>query len=177
MRKAEAERKGLDKLPRRFIIVGEGGLFSEISRVDTLLGSCVAVTLFCPVMRIGAVFHALLPKKEGYWQPGHSEYRYVDSAIETLCMQFLAKGVQPRRLEAKVFGGASPLYSVTSVGRSNVESAFETLKKQGVRVSFSSVGGRSGRSIIFLPHTGEVYMKILKETEACPVEDRRTRPR
>ena len=179
MNKAEAERRGLAKLPREFLIVGQGGVYNQPCRLDTLLGSCVAVTFHCPAIRAGGIFHALLPTKSTYCRPGYAEndFRFVDSAISRICGDFLALGVQPRRLEAKVFGGANSLTEQEGIGRANVEAAYIALKTHGIRVLFTSAGGKQGRRIIFLPHTGEVYMKLLGNPEACPIQERRERPR
>ncbi|MBU1247172.1 MAG: chemotaxis protein CheD [Proteobacteria bacterium] len=176
MRKTEAERRGLAELPREFLIVGEGGVYLQPCRLDTLLGSCVAVTFHCPVRKAGGIFHALLPVKSNYSRPGcvESEYRFVDSAINSICSDFLAMGVQPRRLEAKVFGGSNALSEQEGIGRANVEAAYVALKSHGIRVLFTSAGGKQGRRIIFLPHTGEVYMKLLGVSEACPIQERRS---
>lgn len=177
MRKVEAHRRGFDHLRQDFLIVGEGGFYQDQVRVDTLLGSCVAVTLFCPFQKAGGVFHALLPTKAVYVRPNDTDYRFVDSAIDSLCTDFLAAGMQPRRLEAKVFGGSHALTDKKGIGRKNVEAAFTALKLHGIRVIFSSVGGKQGRRIVFLPHTGEVYMKLLNQPQACSMRERRTTPR
>ncbi|AGW14774.1 chemotaxis protein CheD [Megalodesulfovibrio gigas] len=145
--------------------VGEGGFFAAPTMVRTVLGSCVAVTLFCPERRMGGIFHGLLPSWKEYEEatpPGPRSYRYVDSAIERLVAEFADRGVPPRHLVAKVYGGANALFQENiSVAGRNVKVALETLARLGVRVAASSVGGSKSRKILFRTDTGEVTQQLL----------------
>lgn len=147
--------------------VGEGGFFTSPAMVRTVLGSCVAVTMFCPKQQIGAIFHALLPSWADYEERkpyGDSAYRYVDSAIECMVGQFNRHDVQPRQLVIKVYGGANALFDTNiSVAGRNVAVALETLARHKLRVTASSVGGSKSRKLIFRTDTGEVFHQLLGE--------------
>ncbi len=148
--------------------IGEGRVFEGPARAHVLLGSCVAVTFHLPGHGLGATFHALLPSREEYQRQdssGDSPFRFVDTAIDTLLSALSRARVPLDGLEIKVFGGANSLVQGEfGIGQKNVRAAFSTLARHGLRVMASNVGGTRGRKIVFLPATGEVFMKTLSET-------------
>ncbi len=151
-----------------FLGVGDGGVYSTASAVETILGSCVAVTLFCRKKQIGGVFHALLPAVNDYERGmiQTNRFRYVDAGIEGLFRRLINLGVLVDNIEAKVFGGAEDLISGTlSVGRRNVAMAFDVLANKNIRVVASDVGGERGRKIIFFTSSGEVFVRYLRSRE------------
>lgn len=151
------------KLPHDYLLVGRGGIYTSPTLVQTVLGSCVSVTMYCAKYRWGGIFHALLPRIGDFSasQAGGDQYRYVDSAIWQLLREFAKSGISAKSLECKVFGGASPLHqhSDASAGNRNVRVAMEVLAEQGVIVSASSVGGNGGRKLFFRTDTGLVLQK------------------
>lgn len=132
--------------------------------ISTLLGSCVAITLFSPDLKSGAICHALLPSCPA---PGHGacpeRFRHVECAIRAMLEGLRRRGIACGRIEAKVFGGADMFRADSrfSVGRQNVAKSWDILRGEGVRIAAFDVGGTRGRKIIFSPHTGEVLLKRL----------------
>ncbi|MGE4551710.1 MAG: chemotaxis protein CheD [Desulfovibrionaceae bacterium] len=158
-------------LPRAFLGIAEGKVCSRPMQVQTLLGSCVAVTLHCRALRCGSIFHALLPVAEEYARDPERRrreiYRYVDTAVRATLDAMCGLGARRATLEAKVFGGACALVDErVGVGLKNVRTAFEALNAAGVRVAASNVGGDRGRKILYYPHTGEVFVKMLAKPPA-----------
>lgn len=160
-------------LPHLFLKPGEMVLGEEPMIVTTLLGSCVAVTLYNPRHRMGAICHAVLPtcRKEHPCNPrGHVDPgKYVECAIRLMLEEFQARGVSRNDIEAKLFGGSDMFDSAVAksrgVGRQNMQTALEFLASQSVRVLTQDLGGQRGRKIIFHTHTGEVFLKRLKKSE------------
>lgn len=150
-------------LPHVYMLVGQGGIYKTPTVVQTVLGSCVSVTMFCGKYKWGGIFHALLPRIGDFSGAGDSpeRFRYVDSSIRALLREFARHGIYADSLECKIFGGASPLHqdSDASAGRRNVEAALETLAGLGVKVAASSVGGNVGRKLFFRTDTGLVLQK------------------
>jgi chemotaxis protein CheD len=161
---------------RPFVYLKPGELcYSEIpTRVSTILGSCVAVTMFDPVTKVGSICHAMLPRvpssREG------EPFRYVDSAILHMLDRFRALGMRMEFLEVKVFGGADVLEhrsaNGASVGRQNIETALDTIDKAGLRIIVSDVGGKVGRKLHFHTHTGEVFLRRMRGSMALEEEIR-----
>jgi len=160
----------LDRFPNHkiaFLNVAQGILVDKPTVAHTVLGSCVSVTFFAPRVGLGAIFHALLPKASEYrlHAPDQTPYKFVDTAIELLVARFVRRGVPLHDIECKVFGGASALFAEEmSVGRKNVEVAFATLSDLGLRVAASNVGGDAGRKIVFSTSTGEIFVRMLKNS-------------
>ena len=158
-------------LPFLFLKPGEILVSHEPMIVTTLLGSCVAVTMFSPKLRMGGICHALLPtRRSDLAIKGHSEAgKYVDWAIRLMLEGFLACGLQKYEIEAKLFGG-SDMFETSegrsaSVGRQNMEKALTVLEDESVRLITKDLGGPRGRKIIFHTHTGEVFLKRLRKSE------------
>ena len=140
--------------------------------VRTVLGSCVAVTMFNRRLGISAICHALLPERSEESgddvQETTNPYKYVNSVIPLMVKRLRDYGVQLQELEVKVFGGADTLRSETEgsslhpVGKSNINAVFRALKVQNLRLTTSDVGGVFGRKILFYTHSGEVLLKRIK---------------
>ena len=78
--------------------------------------------------------------------------------------EFKKMGVKINEIEVKVFGGAgmAGVSYKRSVGKANVEMAFNMIKDHDLRVLTWNLGGTSGRKIIFFTHTGRVLLKMLE---------------
>ena len=151
------------ELPHDYLLVGQGGIYTSPTLVQTVLGSCVSVTMYCAKYRWGGIFHALLPRIGDFStnRTNGDHFRYVDAAIWQLLREFAKSGISAKSLECKIFGGASPLHQNcdASAGNRNVQVAMETLAELGVTVSASSVGGNGGRKLFFRTDTGLVLQK------------------
>ena len=114
-------------------------------RMTTVLGSCVSVCLFDSLRCFGGMNHYLLPS------PGEGG-RHGEWSIRELYDRMLALGSRPRNLQAKVFGGDSPLAlanDVSAVGAANARVAFDTLGKLRVSIVGKSVGENTGMRLYF----------------------------
>jgi chemotaxis protein CheD len=161
---------GLRKASVFFLKPGELVVSAEPTLVTTLLGSCVAVTMFCPRLRLGAICHALLPSYRRD-QPLNLQDagKYMECAIEIMLEQLNTRGVLNSEIKAKLFGGSDMFDTVDgrrlSVGKQNMEMALKLLEQAEVPVVIQDLGGPRGRKIIFHTHTGEVFLKRLRKSE------------
>lgn len=133
-------------------------------RVTTILGSCVAVCLFEPKLRIGAICHYLLPLWNGNGLPTP---RYGNVAIDTMLARLQELGGQIGRMQAKVFGGAAMWdngHTLFSIGDRNVEIAWQLLAELRIPVLASSVGGDGSRKIVFDTGSGEILLRCSRST-------------
>src|SRR4051812_8833059 len=73
-------------------------------RIRTVLGSCVSMTLWCPVLRIGAMSHFLLADRGGR-SPEVLDARYGDEALLLMLRELQLRRVAAQQCEAKIFGG------------------------------------------------------------------------
>lgn len=133
----------------------------------TLLGSCVAVCLYDPVMKVGGINHFMLPDM------GQRKNGDVDSmlsgnyAMEALLNAMMVKGAKKNRLQAKAFGGGSIIDvegSALSIGLRNATFAKEWLEREGISLKSSDFLGPWSRKIVFLPSTGDAFCKRMTTT-------------
>lgn len=156
-------------LPRVHLAAAEIHITRKPEVVETVLGSCVAATLWIPRLHVGAMCHGALP-----WCPEEQlrcadflrGFRYVDFAIRYLSCRLFRLGARPGEIEVKLFGGADVLQMLrprraASVGRQNCEAAMKTLSEEGLSPVVSDLGGRNGRVIYFHTDSGDVYVRRL----------------
>ncbi len=157
-------------LPGFYLKPGEMIVRETATQVTTVLGSCVAVTLFDARRRIGAICHALLPecRKIEVCRDGCAEpYKYVNCVVPEMVRRLARFGIRPGELEVKLFGGADMFGNLEragrtrSVGSQNVATAIGAIEACRLRLTVSDVGGLHGRKIFFHTHTGEVWLKRL----------------
>jgi chemotaxis protein CheD len=92
--------------------------------------------------------------------------RYGDVAIAQLLAAFGKHGCRRTDLQAKVFGGADvlPTMSGHSVGSNNIRFALDVLEHERIPVVAQRTGGTLGRKIIFHTALGEVLVGALTQT-------------
>ncbi len=81
-----------------------GGRADGVARVATVLGSCVAVTLWHAHLRCGGMCHFVLPRREP--AGGGLDARYGDEAFELLARAAARHGTHLGEYEVGLFGGA-----------------------------------------------------------------------
>lgn len=132
--------------------------------ITTILGSCVAVCLYCPLLKMGAMCHGVMPFRP---KGAVDSFRFVDSSISYM-VDALARqhGLVCSSLEAKLFGGADVLdlkleveRGMPAIGAQNIDAARELLDQYGVPIIAEKVGGDSGYKLVFYSHTGDVFLK------------------
>lgn len=161
--------RDIDSYPKVYLQTGDCFLGVQPTLVNTVLGSCVAVTMHTPVRGgIGAICHAFLPDSSLYRSQSKDPQvcRFVDTALENMLSSFLRLKITPEDLAVKVFGGASCLLrgdncTLYEIGRLNVDAVHKRLAEYGIRPVRTACGGRQGRRLMFLTHTGDVWVKLL----------------
>lgn len=131
--------------------------------VSTVLGSCVAVTMFSPSRCFGAICHAMLPVNAGR----ENDLRYVDSALRYLYAKVMEHGACGD-LVVKLFGGAQVLAvgerlpERQVVGDQNIAKAEAVLASLGLSVAVRDTGGFQGRKLFFCTRTGDVFVRRMR---------------
>ncbi len=133
------------------------------------LGSCVGVAIYDPVTKIGGLIHILLPTCQGFENGNHARTKFADSGIEALLEALIKAGASRTRLKAKMAGGASMFVtngtsSVHEVGKRNIQSSRDTLKRLGIELVGHDTGGNKGRTIYFDIETGQLTIKTVDKT-------------
>lgn len=131
--------------------------------VSTVLGSCVAVTMYSASRGFGAICHAMLPENTG----PDNDLRYVDTALRHIYGKIVEYGIGSD-LVVKLFGGAQVLnvggrsLGRLSVGDQNVAKAEAVLASLGLAVTARDTGGLRGRKLFFCTRNGDVFMRRMR---------------
>ncbi len=146
-----------------FLHPGEYFVGNASHRISTLLGSCVAMTLWNREQRVGAMSHILLAERQdGVAVPGRLDPRYCEDALRLMLMDLARAGVAAAACQAKLFGGGDmfPGHKLAGdVGRSNGEMARRLLRDRGIPIVSESLYGEGHRKIIFDVSTGDVWAR------------------
>ena len=127
---------------------GDVACADQGERLETLLGSCVAVVLTDPRRTIGVMCHIV---HQG--APTGATKRtsaYAEVAFEAMFAMLLARGIIPALCEAYVYGGGNmfpDLVKSWHVGDTNARWALDTLIDLGIPVLFHDVGGNTYRRL------------------------------
>lgn len=135
-------------------------------RLITLgLGSCVGVTLYDPVTRIGGLLHIMLPDSTQFTNV-IKPAKFADLGIPLLLSEIKRIGGRVANLQAKMAGGAQMFSGlntkfVLNIGERNAIMARQTLKSLGIKVMAEEVGGNRGRTMILDTNSGQVYLRTV----------------
>jgi len=145
-----------------FLQPGEFFVADADYQVRTMLGSCVSITLWHPIQRVGAMSHFLLPTRGATDYVGELDARYGDEALELMLAELRQKGIAPSQCQAKIFGGGNMFPDHfhardQGVGQRNGEAALELLGRAGVPIVSESLFGIGHRQIIFDVSNGDVW--------------------
>jgi chemotaxis protein CheD len=127
------------------------------------LGSCVAIMLHDPRACAGAMAHILLPSTS-LARDATNPAKFPETAVPLLVQRLIALGAEPRRLVAKLAGGASMFAQLMTpgavqMGERNVAAARDVLRRAGIPLGGEAVGGTAGRSVRFSVADGRVEIR------------------
>lgn len=136
------------------------------NRLITLgLGSCVGVTLYDPIVKVGGLLHVMLPDSTSF-KDVQKPAKFADLGIPLLVKELSAIGGVFGRLKAKLVGGAQMFSGFDNslslnIGQRNTEKSREVLRKMGIPIIAEDVGGNKGRTMILDTSTGSVSIRTI----------------
>jgi len=152
-----------------------GGLVVSDDANDVLvaygIGSCVAICLYDPLVRVGGMLHALTPTSPNGNLRSEKSPRFVDEGVLLLLEELGKRRVKPSRAMAYLCGGAQVLTMPTTngtrtIGERNVQAAEAALRAAGLSIRGQLVGGTVGRTVKLYIATGDVTVRSLGHAEA-----------
>ena len=152
------------------ILPGQMSFGPAPATMRTLLGSCVAVTLWHPQRRLGGLCHYLLPQRPR--RAGDPlDGRYGDEAVYGMVQLLREAGCSPADCQAHLYGGADTLpeggMARFNVGERNIEQGWKLLDEYGFQLQGIDVGEDIPRTVTLDVGTGEVTMR--RGTGRAPV--------
>jgi chemotaxis protein CheD len=135
---------------------------AESVLVTYALGSCIAVTMYDPVSKVGGMLHYMLP--ESLIDAGKAQRNpcmFADTGIPVLLELVKAGGAQPRRMVVRLTGGAQVLdgEGVFQIGKRNYLAARKILWKAGILIAAEAVGGEVSRTVRLEVGTGRMWLR------------------
>lgn len=148
-----------------FLQPGEVYFGDHTIRIRTVLGSCVAITLWHPRHKVGGMCHYMLARRKGQ-DSIELDGRYADEALQLLLREINAIGGNPREYQVKLFGGGNMFVHAPSsaqrqinVADDNVVAGRELLAQHGFTISAEQLGGHGHRQVIFEISSGDVWVR------------------
>lgn len=133
------------------------------------LGSCIGISLYDPMTKIGGLVHVLLPdSKEAY--ASENPAKFADTGIPLLLEKVVEFGASRYRLQAKLAGGAQMFQfanpsPIMTVGIRNCESAKKILHDCGIKIASEDLGGTYGRTVEMDLETGLYKVRTVNKGE------------
>lgn len=133
--------------------MGQAMLASDPTCLTTILGSCVAVTLYSPRRRLGILGHVVLPTSRGN---NDNPAKYADTVVPHMLAVLRREGIGLFELTAKIAGGACMFGKdqLAKIGDNNVDAVIEALAAANIGIAARDTGGNSGRRVSFDLATG-----------------------
>ncbi len=132
--------------------------------LTTVLGSCVACCLYDPRLQIGGMNHFLLAEPRAGLAGiggGIEAERYGLYAMELLINDMLKNGSSRPQMRAHLYGGANLHDGMRAIGTANAAFAQRFLEDDGIRLSYSHLGGSQARRIDFRATSGQVRCRVV----------------
>jgi chemotaxis protein CheD len=124
------------------------------------LGSCIAVILHSKKNKVGGLAHVMLPGKAPDREK-RNKTKYAEDAINKMMNKMSKLGADKNSIQTYLIGGANVLKEKNSnIGKDNINSVIEFLKKKELRIYRKVVGGTQRRSVRF-----DVENSIIHYTE------------
>jgi len=135
------------------VLIGQISLTRAPNLLQSVLGSCIGLVMYDPVVGVGGMAHILLPCSEDR-ELGSLPGKYADRAVPCLYAALLERGAVKGRIKAKIAGGARMFnaamsYRQQDVGQSNIEAVRKHIRELEIPLVATEVGGTSGRKIEF----------------------------
>lgn len=147
-----------------FLQPGEFYFGDQGTRVRTLLGSCVAITVWHPRLLIGGMCHYVLPTSPRGKPERSMDGRYAEDVVSMFLDQIKRSRTLPAEYQVKMFGGGSQFAgwgtaSDPTVPERNIQFGRELLARNGLSLKAHHVGGTGHRNVIFDIWSGNVWMR------------------
>jgi len=143
-----------------YLLPGEFHFGDEHRTIKTLLGSCVAITMWNSRLKVGGMCHYKLPRRlvgSGSALDGN----YGEEAVLLFLKNMKNFMLRPEDMTVGVFGAANMFSTVVksdekSIGVQNIKLAHQLMKKYGFNITYESLGGNVSRKVVLDVSNGAV---------------------
>lgn len=145
--------------------IAQLGIVKYPQKITTLgLGSCIGVTMYDKVKRIGGMVHVILPEGD---KSAPNRAKYANLGVDYLLEQMLKNGASRMSLVAKMAGGAhmfsglSQNSDILKVGDRNAAQCASALLRLRIPILARDTGGTCGRTIELNTEDGKLLVKMV----------------
>ena len=152
--------------PRKTLVVGVADLAVSndpgAELVTYSLGSCLGITIYDPLKKIGGLLHLMLP--DSNIDPAKATtmpHMFVDTGVPRLFHAAYHLGADRARLIVKVAGGAQLLDAgnIFNIGARNAEAFKKLIAQHGLAIQANDTGGTASRTVRLDLSNGNVSIK------------------
>jgi len=121
------------------------------------LGSCVGITLYDPVTKIGSLIHCMLPlSRVDREKAKKNPFMFVDTGLSQQLQEMYNRGARKKNIIAKVAGGAKLLdkKNLFRIGERNYTVVRKLLWKNDILIKAQDVGESKSRTVRLYMDTG-----------------------
>lgn len=131
------------------------------------LGSCIGISFYDPMIKLGALLHIMLPEKQ---MNDSNILKYADSGIQETLRKIYIYGATRQRLVCKIAGGAKMFEmkgtgGLGNIGERNAATVKRVLMSQGLRISGEDTGANYARTMLIDVSTGKVSIRSAGKPE------------
>jgi len=129
--------------------------------VTHALGSCLGVTVYDPVVKVGGMMHVMMPMSNVNPEKARTNpFMFVDTGIPLFMKTLFNAGVNKSRMIVKIAGGANVHNNNDSfaIGRRNYIALKKLLWKNSVLIEAEDTGGTRPRTMSLNVATGAVTL-------------------
>jgi chemotaxis protein CheD len=148
-------------------IIGVADMAISNNADDTLitysLGSCIAVVIYDPVVRVGGILHLMLPEASMDLEKAKRKpAMFADSGIPVLFKQSYQLGASKKSAIVKIAGGSQIMdeNGVFNIGKRNHLAVRKIFWKNNVVIAAEHVGGNVNRTVRLEMATGRLLVKV-----------------
>ena len=156
----------------RKVVVGVGDLAVSNNPALVLatysLGSCIGVTIYDPVTRVGGLLHFMLPDSSiNPAKAARQPAMFADTGVPALFRAAYQMKAEKHRIQICLAGGAQVMDSsgFFGIGVRNYSTVAALLDQHCLKVQAKEVGGLVSRTVSLNVATGEVRLKVSGRTE------------
>lgn len=150
-----------------FLQPGEFYWGNATTRIRTILGSCVGVTIWNPGRKVGGMCHIMLPTRTHTQKAAscaETSGKYADEAIALMMEEMAELKIKAGECQVKVFGGSNMfsrlnLKTKHQIGDRNLEAVLKILKKNGFDIHATNYGGEEARYVVFDVWSGDAWVR------------------
>ena len=130
--------------------------------VTYALGSCIGLSVYDPIARVGGLLHYMLPDSTlDAGKAKENPYMFADTGIPLLFKACYALGADKKRMVVRVAGGASILDDTNyfRIGQKNITALRKIFWKNNVLIEKEDVGKNHNRTVRLEIASGKFFVK------------------